>query len=99
VSLTNLERSHFFHTLRTKVKNILPKVYRCSTLASVSARPNRQSGPISDQAALIFAPGRGNACDQWSPPVTAEAQESLAALVQAYFLVEAWVSESVWACV
>jgi hypothetical protein len=34
-----------------------------------------------------------------SPPATAEAGESPAALVQAYFLAKAWVSESVWAYV
>ena len=38
-----------------------------------------------------------NAFHQFSPPATAEAGESPAALVQPYFLAEAWVSESAWA--
>jgi hypothetical protein len=109
MSLTNPKRSHFFSWLYGKSKEDFRKSLlvpdSCERIGfsespvGVDIRPSRAYFPPALCRLLPAVAGLGRAKGQRVPLLTAEARELPAAVVQAWFLAQAWVLESVWACV
>lgn len=99
VSLTDPKRRHFFSHAWGKSKEHSPKSLSLPKSCGRIGFSDESGRRYQTEAHLFSDALRIMLSDRYSPPATAEAAESPAALVQAYFLAKAWVSESVSACV